>query len=85
MTPTEDAFAAELIAYWLSFVISGDPNQHRLSRSPEWLPYKSNSRIVLQQGPGTTTTVSGSYVEEESETDKRRCALVASQVGRQQN
>jgi carboxylesterase type B len=85
MTPTEDAFAAELIAYWLSFVISGDPNRHRLSRSPEWPPYQNNSRIVLQQGPGTTTTVSGSFVEEEPETDKNRCALVASQVGRQQN
>ena len=85
MTPTENAFAEELIAYWLSFVISGDPNQYRLSRSPEWPLYKSTSRIVLQQGPGTTTTLSGSFVEEESETDKTRCALVASQVGRQQN
>jgi len=85
MTPTEDAFAAELIAYWLSFVISGDPSQHRLTRSPVWPPYKNNSRIVLQQGPGTTTTVSGSFIETESETDKTRCELVGSQTGRQQN
>ena len=85
MTPTEDAFAAELIAYWLSFVISGDPNQHKLTRSPVWPSYKNNSRIVLQQGPGTTTTVSGSFIETESETDKTRCALVGSQAGRQQN
>jgi hypothetical protein len=89
MTPTENAFAAELIAYWLSFVRSGDPNQYRLSRSPEWPMYKSTSRIVLQQGPlagfTTTTTVSGSFVEGEPEPDKTRCALVASQVGRQQN
>ena len=85
MTPTEDAFAAELIAYWLSFVRSGDPNQYRLSRSPEWPMYKTTSRIVLQQGPGSTTTVSGIFVEEEPEADKTRCALVASQVERQQN
>ena len=90
MTPTEDAFAAELIAYWLSFVRSGDPNQYRLSRSPEWPMYKSissntTSRIVLQQGSGSTTTVSGSFVEAEPEKAKIRCAIVASQVGRQQN
>ena len=85
MTPTEDAFAAELIAYWLSFVRSGNPNRYRLSRSPEWPMYKSTSRIVLQQGPGTTTTVSGSFIEAEPQTDKTRCALVGSQVEQQQN
>ena len=85
MTPTENAFAAELIAYWISFVRSGDPNQYRLSRSPEWPMYKCTSRIVLQQGPGATTTVSGSFIEAEPETDKTRCALVGSQVEQQQN
>ena len=88
MTPTEEAFAAELIAYWLSFVRSGDPNQYKLSRSPEWPMYKSSgttSRIVLQQGPGFTTTGSGSFVEEEPEMAKIRCAVVASQAERQQN
>ena len=85
MTPTEDAFAAELIAYWVSFVRSGDPNQYKLSRSPEWNMYKNISRIVLQQGPGNTTTVSGSFAEAEPEIDKTRCALVASQVEQQQN
>jgi hypothetical protein len=85
MTRTEDAFAAELIAYWLSFVRSGDPNEYRLPRSPEWPMYKITSRIVLQQGPGSMTTFSGSFVEEEPETARTRCALVASQVKRQQN
>ena len=47
--------------------------------------YKSTSRMVLQQGPGTTTIVSGSFIEEEPETDKTRCALVAGQVEQQQN
>lgn len=85
MTPTEDAFAAELIAYWLSFVRSGDPNQYRLSRSPEWPVYECTSRIVLQQGPNSTTTVSGSFVEAEPETDKTRCGLVGSQAEQLQN
>lgn len=85
MTPTEDAFAAELIAYWLSFVRSGDPNKYKLLRSPAWPLYKSDSRIVLQQGPGNTTTVSGSFVENELESEKIRCALVGSQAGHQQN
>ena len=52
---------------------------------PEWPMYKSASRIVLQQGPGSTTSVSGSFVEERPETAKPRCDLVASQVGWQQN
>ena len=85
MTPTEDAFAAELIAYWLSFVRSGDPNRYKLSRSPKWPMYKNTSRIVLQQGPGIATTVSGSFVEAELETDKTRCALVGSQAEQLQN
>jgi hypothetical protein len=85
MTPTEDAFAAELIAYWLSFVRSGDPNEYRLPCSPKWPMYMNTSRIVLQQGLGTTTTVSGSFIEAEPETDKTRCALVGSQAEQQQN
>ena len=47
--------------------------------------YKSTSRMVLQQGPGTTTIVSGSFIEAEPETEKARCALVGSQAEQQQN
>ncbi|PPQ95440.1 hypothetical protein CVT26_008459 [Gymnopilus dilepis] len=84
--PTEKAFAQELIAYWLSFVRSGDPNKFKLSRSPQWTPFTSkSSRIVLTQGPGNSTTVSGSAVELESSTEAARCELVASQVQAQQN
>ncbi|PPR05171.1 hypothetical protein CVT26_012257 [Gymnopilus dilepis] len=85
-TPTQEAFAQELIAYWLSFVRSGDPNEFKLSRSSQWLPFTSNSsRIVLTQGPGNTTTVSGSTVEQESAAEAARCELIASQVLAQQN
>lgn len=85
MTPIEDAFASELIAYWLSFVRSGNPNTHKLARSPEWPSYssKERSRIVLQQA-GTLTT-SGSFIEEEVEPETHQCELIASQVADQQN
>ncbi|KAF7290034.1 Aldolase-II domain-containing protein [Mycena chlorophos] len=87
MTPTEDAFAAELIAYWLSFVRAQNPNTYKLSRSPEWKQFSrtSKERMVLQQGPGTTTDVSGSFLEVQSVGETQRCEFVASQVGVQQN
>ncbi|KAF8150954.1 Alpha/Beta hydrolase protein [Crassisporium funariophilum] len=86
MTPTENAFAAELIAYWLSFVRAGNPNTFKLARSPTWSLYEGqNSRVVLQQGPGNSTTVSGSFVEQEAAEERTRCSLVASQVVQQQN
>ncbi|KAG6894638.1 hypothetical protein C0992_005283 [Termitomyces sp. T32_za158] len=85
MTPIEDAFASELIAYWLSFVRSGDPNTFKLSRSPVWPGYSAQdrSRIVLQQ-PETLTT-SGSFIEKEMEPETQQCDLIASQVADQQN
>ncbi|KAF8903688.1 alpha/beta-hydrolase [Gymnopilus junonius] len=85
-TPTQRAFAEELIAYWLSFVRSGNPNTFKLGRSPKWTSFTSkSSRIVLTQGPGNTTTVSGSTLEVESSTETARCNLVASQVSAQEN
>ena len=86
MSPAETAFAEELIAYWLSFVRSGDPNTFKLKGSPVWTPFTSKqSRIVLQEGPAVLTTVSGSFLEQESGAETRRCKLVASQVEVQQN
>ncbi|KAG6884629.1 hypothetical protein C0993_009434 [Termitomyces sp. T159_Od127] len=85
MTPIEDAFASELIAYWLSFVRSGDPNTYKLAQSPVWPGYsaKERSRIVLQQAE--TLTTSGSFIEEEVEPETHQCELIASQVADQQN
>ncbi|KAJ7194841.1 alpha/beta-hydrolase [Mycena pura] len=87
MTPTETAFASELIAYWLSFVRVLDPNTHKLARSPAWAQFTSanKERMVLQQGPGDSTTVSGSFLETQSEGETTRCEFVAGQVGLQQN
>lgn len=84
MTPTEDAFAEELIAYWLSFVRSFDPNKFKLSRSPTWPAFTSShpQRIVLQEG---TTVTSDSYVETITTAENGRCNFVASKVQHQQN
>ncbi|KAI0753315.1 alpha/beta-hydrolase [Daedaleopsis nitida] len=80
------AFAAELIAYWLSFVRAGDPNTFKLARSPVWPAYTAHSqqRIALQEPAGTDTSVSGSTAETEPALESSRCAFVASKAIRQQ-
>ncbi|KAI0672409.1 alpha/beta-hydrolase [Trametes maxima] len=82
--PIDKAFASELIAYWLSFVRTGDPNTHKLARSPVWPGYSAQSRgrIALQEGSGIQ--VSGSTAEKEPEVESSRCAFVASKVPHQQ-
>ena len=81
----ETAFSEELIGYWLSFVRSGDPNTFKLDRSPEWPDFSTNSRTVLQQDPGNSTTQSGMYVEEEPTSEVNRCAFVASKFEHMQD
>ena len=85
MTADENAFAEELIAYWLSFVRSHDPNKFKLAHSPTWPAFTSAhpQRIVLQEG--TTTARSESHAETVSDTEIGRCNFVASNVNRQQN
>ncbi|CDO68585.1 hypothetical protein BN946_scf184996.g16 [Trametes cinnabarina] len=82
--PIDQAFAAELIAYWLSFVRSGNPNTHKLARSPTWPEYtlERKSRIVLQEGENTN--VSGSAPEIEPAAENTRCAFVASKAPHEQ-
>ncbi|KAL1743320.1 Alpha/Beta hydrolase protein [Schizophyllum fasciatum] len=81
LTPQSDvelAFVEELVAYWLSFVRTGDPNTHKLDRSPEWTKYTAGerARIVLQQGPEEDTETSGTFVEVEGKEETERCELV---------
>lgn len=79
MTPVENAFAEELIAYWLSFVRSGDPNTFKLDRSPVWPRYHAfdGRRIVLQEDRGKSTTKTGVFIEDEPVNQASRCAVVA--------
>lgn len=92
MTPAEQAFAAELIAYWLSFVRSGDPNTFKLERSPSWDGYFTTGkslkeRIVLQQAGDNEdpATESGSFIEMEPVVESGRCAFVATKAEDEQN
>ena len=88
-SPADQAFAAELIAYWLSFVRAGDPNTFKLARSPVWPAYSAGApgtrqRISLQEPKDGSTTVSGSNGEPEPELEAKRCAFVQSKAVRQQ-
>ncbi|KAK7461802.1 hypothetical protein VKT23_008234 [Stygiomarasmius scandens] len=89
MDSTETAFGEELIAYWISFVRSGNPNTFKLDRSPTWAQYTNGEgkreRIVLRKGPADRTDVTGSFMEEMDQKQARRCSLVLSKAERQQN
>ncbi|KAI0342414.1 alpha/beta-hydrolase [Trametopsis cervina] len=84
MTPSEQAFAAELVAYWLSFVRSGDPNTFKSPRAPQWPAYdvETTKRIVLTEG---TVSTSGSSIEAIPSKEKERCAFIATKAQAQQN
>ena len=90
MNSTETAFAQELIAYWLSFVRSGDPSMFKLSRSPEWPAYSTSDRqrMVLTEGPDPenngTIFISGSKTELEEGTETKRCEFIGSKVAEEQ-
>ncbi|KAJ7189058.1 alpha/beta-hydrolase [Mycena filopes] len=81
LSPANEAFAAELIAYWLSFVRAQNPNKFKLPTAPVWAPYTvaGRERIVLQQ-PAVNATGSGSFVEGEPAEENKRCTFVAGQV-----
>ncbi|KXN83802.1 Acetylcholinesterase [Leucoagaricus sp. SymC.cos] len=89
LNPSEIAFSEELIAYWLSFVRTQDPNTHKLARAPAWSSYsvEKRNRIVLNEAPegADINTVSGSHAEIESQEEADRCSLIASLVGEMQN
>ena len=77
-TPAEQALAEETIAYWLSFVRSGDPNTYKLSKSPNWPQYTTSSpnRILFTLSNDTTT--SADTLEVISADKLQRCTLLGS-------
>lgn len=86
MSPADITLAQELIAYWVSFVRAGNPNTFKLLRSPTWAPFTSNSeRIVLQEDPKGSITISGSFLEQEPADEKSTCNFIAGLVEQQQN
>ncbi|EJD52085.1 alpha/beta-hydrolase [Auricularia subglabra TFB-10046 SS5] len=85
LNPVETAFSEELIAYWLSFVRSLNPNTHKLARSPSWSSTRSTKRIVLQEDTAGSTTTSGVWVEDESASEAVACAEVVRKVAKEQH
>lgn len=89
-SPADQAFAKELIAYWLSFVRAGDPNKYRLPETPKWTAYAVDetnaprARIVLREPAQNSTKASGIFVELESTQETKRCKVVASLADKQQ-
>ncbi|KAL5525113.1 hypothetical protein ACEPAF_8982 [Sanghuangporus sanghuang] len=59
---TEDALSKESVAFWTSFISAGNPSASREFISPEWLPFSSGSRIVLNQ-PSNSSLMSASIME----------------------
>ncbi|KZV71509.1 alpha/beta-hydrolase [Peniophora sp. CONT] len=90
MKPSEEAFAEELVAYWLSFVRAHDPSMFKLERSPVWPKFTPHAlnRIALQTPTGTdanSANVSGSTIEKQDSLETRRCEFVASIEHEQEN
>ncbi|EIW79897.1 alpha beta-hydrolase, partial [Coniophora puteana RWD-64-598 SS2] len=85
-SPVELAFAAELIAYRLSFVRAGDSNAFKLAMSPPWDGYGADGsggqavRIEMQQDSRNGTSASGSYTERQLGEEGERCVLVGGMV-----
>ncbi|KIJ47497.1 hypothetical protein M422DRAFT_226303 [Sphaerobolus stellatus SS14] len=91
LNPVQKAFSEELIAYWLSFVRTLNPNTYKLDRSPEWPPFSFESygqRQVLQEAPQNiigTAVGSGIFNETEPSDEVSRCEYAFSIVETLQN
>lgn len=80
-----DTGAFQLVAYWLSFVRSLDPNTHKLARSPMWPKTHSTTRVVLQEDAAGSTTRTGIFVEQEPSVEVTMCAEVIRKVREEQH
>ncbi|KAL5520475.1 hypothetical protein ACEPAG_9699 [Sanghuangporus baumii] len=71
---TEDVLSKESIAFWTSFISTGNSSISREQSSPEWLPFSSGrSRMVLNQPTNTSATTSASMIEAVSPDEIERC------------
>ncbi|KAL5498324.1 hypothetical protein ACEPAH_2466 [Sanghuangporus vaninii] len=70
---TEDALSRESIAFWTSFVSSGDPSTSRELISPGWQPFASGGRMVLSQPSSTDSMTSASSMEVTPPDEIERC------------
>ncbi|KAG8907523.1 hypothetical protein FRC00_011766 [Tulasnella sp. 408] len=83
--PSEAAFAEELIAYWLSFVETGDPNSSKLDRSPQWPEYGASKQRLCLEAAEDGSNGSGSKAEQYSDEEKALHLLWVQLVDRTQS
>ncbi|KAL5524123.1 hypothetical protein ACEPAG_8296 [Sanghuangporus baumii] len=72
---TEDALSRETIAFWDSFVTSGNPSTSKEVISPEWSPFASGGRMVLNQPSNLSSMMSASIMETTPQVEIERCAF----------
>ncbi|CCA72715.1 related to triacylglycerol lipase II precursor [Serendipita indica DSM 11827] len=91
-SPSQKQFERELLAFWVSFVRTGDPNKYRLANAPEWPRWEnekknlwgkvvsSPARMVLKQGETGLTSDDyqpGSFVEDQPHEELERCRALS--------
>ncbi|OCB89735.1 alpha/beta-hydrolase [Sanghuangporus baumii] len=72
---TEGALSRETIAFWNSFATSGNPSTSKESISPEWSPFASGGRMVLNQPSNLSSMMSASVMEATPQVEIERCAF----------
>ncbi|KJA28262.1 hypothetical protein HYPSUDRAFT_129787 [Hypholoma sublateritium FD-334 SS-4] len=61
VTPRASALSTIMQDYWISFVDTLDPNDHRGSERPEWARYTPNNQVVLELNGQRTALVPDNY------------------------
>ncbi|KAG1724954.1 Alpha/Beta hydrolase protein [Suillus paluster] len=79
-TDAQKAFASELIAYWLSFVRTGDPNTYKLDKSPVWEKYSESNLVRMVLTQQNSATESGNEMEILPLAEFVRCAFAISKA-----
>lgn len=59
---TEALLSEEAIAFWTSFVSSGNPSTSRKSYSPVWSNFATGRRMVLTESSNSSGTASGTEI-----------------------
>ncbi|EJD05093.1 alpha/beta-hydrolase [Fomitiporia mediterranea MF3/22] len=70
---TEAVLSRESIAFWTSFVSSGNPSASREAISPEWMPFSTGGRMVLSQPTNSSLMMSASMMEVTPPDEIERC------------
>ncbi|EJD05092.1 alpha/beta-hydrolase, partial [Fomitiporia mediterranea MF3/22] len=72
---TEATLSRESTAFWTSFVSSGNPSTSREDVSPEWMPFSTGKRMVLNQQINSSSITSASMMEVTPPDEIDRCGF----------